>query len=63
MLELTLVTPDGEVQRIGDATRDQPGYDLVGCVVGSEGTVGIVTEALVRLVPKPILRAHTARDL
>ena len=53
VLELTLVTPDGEVQRIGDATRDQPGYDLVGCVVGSEGTVGIVTEALVRLVPKP----------
>ena len=53
VLELVLVTPDGEVQRIGHATRDQPGYDLVGCVVGSEGTVGIVTEALVRLVPAP----------
>ena len=53
VLALELVTPDGEVQWIGDATRDEPGYDLVGCVVGSEGTMGIVTQALLRLVPKP----------
>ena len=57
VLALELVTPDGEVQWIGDPQggvgRDQPGYDLVGCVVGSEGTVGIVTQVLVRLVPMP----------
>ena len=63
VLELTLVTPDGEVQRIGDATRDQPGYDLVGCVVGSEGTVGIVTEALVRWCPNPPPCAHCSRSM
>lgn len=57
VLALELVTPDGEVQWIGDPQggvgRDQPGYDLVGCVVGSEGTVGIVTRILTRLVPMP----------
>ncbi|MYD53842.1 MAG: FAD-binding protein [Chloroflexi bacterium] len=53
VLALELVTADGEVQWIGHDTRDEPGYDLVGCVVGSEGTVGIVTQALVRLVPRP----------
>ena len=53
VLGLELVTPDGEVRWLGDATRDAPGYDLVGCVVGSEGTVGIITEVLVRLVPSP----------
>ena len=53
VLALELVTADGEVNWLGGPTRDAPGYDLLGCVVGSEGTVGIVTKALVRLIPKP----------
>ena len=47
------MTADGEVVHLGGPTRERPGYDLVGCVVGSEGTLGIVTKALVRLVPQP----------
>jgi glycolate oxidase len=53
VLGLELVTADGAIRWIGGPTRDVPGYDLVGCVVGSEGTIGIVTKVLVRLVPKP----------
>lgn len=53
VLAVEFVDPTGEVHWLGGATRDAPGYDLVGCVVGSEGTLGIVTKALVRLVPAP----------
>ena len=53
VLGLELVTPDGEVQWIGGPNRERPGYDLVGCVVGSEGTVGVVTKVRVKLLPKP----------
>ena len=54
VLGLEVVTADGEVHWLGGPTRDVPGYDLVGCVVGSEGTICVVTKALVRLVPKPV---------
>ena len=53
VLGLELVTPDGAVQWLGGPTREGPGYDLTGCVVGSEGTLGIVTKVLVRLQPLP----------
>jgi glycolate oxidase subunit GlcD len=53
VLALELVLPDGEVVELGSATGDAPGYDLVGAVVGSEGTLGIVTRATVRLTPLP----------
>ena len=53
VLALELVLPDGEVVELGSATGDAPGYDLVGAVVGSEGTLGIVTRATVRLTPIP----------
>ena len=53
VLGLELVLPDGERLRIGSATGHAPGYDLVGAVVGSEGTLGIVTEVTVRLTPIP----------
>ncbi|MCY3920399.1 MAG: FAD-binding protein [Chloroflexi bacterium] len=53
VLGVEFVDPTGAVHWLGGPTRDAPGYDLVGCVVGSEGTLGIVTKAFVRLVPAP----------
>ena len=53
VLALELVLPDGELTRLGSATGWAPGYDLVGAVVGSEGTLGIVCEATVRLAEIP----------
>ncbi|HZT40594.1 MAG TPA: FAD-linked oxidase C-terminal domain-containing protein [Chthonomonadaceae bacterium] len=50
---LTLVLPDGEVVHLGGKAEDAPGYDLVGLVVGAEGTMGIVTEVTIRLTPLP----------
>lgn len=50
---VTLVLPDGEIVHLGGKTEDAPGYDLLGLVVGAEGTMGIVTEVIVRLTPLP----------
>ena len=48
-----LVTPNGDVVELGGLAPDAPGYDLLGTVVGSEGTLGVVTSATVRLVRAP----------
>jgi glycolate oxidase subunit GlcD len=53
VLALELVLPSASVLRLGSPTGFAAGYDLVGAVVGSEGTFGIVTEVTVRLVPLP----------
>ncbi len=53
VLGLELVLPDGEVVRVGSRTVDTPGYDLTGLLVGSEGTLAIVTEITVRLLRLP----------
>ncbi|AMV39653.1 FAD-binding oxidoreductase [Planctomyces sp. SH-PL62] len=50
---LELVTPEGEVVQIGGVVEDQPGYDLTGLIVGSEGTFGIVTKVIVNLTRDP----------
>jgi glycolate oxidase len=50
VLGLELVTADGEIVWIGNG---QPGYDLTAALVGSEGMLGIVTKALVRITPAP----------
>jgi glycolate oxidase len=47
------VSPDGETMRLGGKAPDPTGYDLLGAVVGSEGTLGIATEVTVRLVRLP----------
>jgi glycolate oxidase len=47
------VTAQGETVQLGGMAPDSPGYDLLGAVVGSEGTLGIVTSATVRLVRLP----------
>ncbi|GLP78380.1 glycolate oxidase [Mycobacterium antarcticum] len=54
VLELEMVTGSAEVVRIGHRTaKGVAGYDLVGLIVGSEGTLGIVTEITVRLRSLP----------
>ena len=52
VLGMKLVLPDGEVVEVGSPTLDAPGYDLTGIIVGSEGTLGIVTEITLRIVHK-----------
>lgn len=53
VLGLRVVLPDGSLVELGGPTLDPPGYDLTGVVVGSEGTLGIVTEITLRLVRRP----------
>ncbi|MGD2083800.1 MAG: FAD-linked oxidase C-terminal domain-containing protein [Chromatiales bacterium] len=53
ILELTVVTIDGEVLRIGGGGLDGPGYDLLALMTGSEGMLGVVVEVVVRLLPIP----------
>ena len=51
VLGMEMILPDGEVVRTGGAALDPPGYDLRGAVVGGEGTLGVVTELTVRILP------------
>ena len=53
LLGAKLVMFDGTVVDIGGGALDSPGYDLLGLVCGSEGQLGIVTEATVRLIARP----------
>lgn len=50
---LTVVLSDGSVVELGAGGRENPGYDLVGLFVGSEGCFGIATEIEVALLPLP----------
>ncbi|MGD9990160.1 FAD-binding oxidoreductase [Pseudonocardia sp.] len=51
--EIEVVLPDGSVTTLGAPSPHQPGYDLLGAFVGSEGTLGIVTRIVVKLLPRP----------
>ena len=53
VLGVEVVLPDGEVLMLGGPAPDPPGLDLRGVVVGSEGTVGVVTRVCLRLSPLP----------
>ncbi len=53
ILGLEVVLPDGELVCLGGKTLDSPGYDLCGVFVGSEGTLGIATKMILRLVKRP----------
>ena len=53
LMGVTLVQMDGTVVELGGAHMDAGGYDLLGVVCGSEGQLGVVTEATLRILPKP----------
>ena len=53
ILQLKLVTIDGELLTIGAETLDAPGYDLLALLTGSEGMLGIIVEVTVKLLAKP----------
>jgi glycolate oxidase len=53
VLGLKMVLMDGEIVEIGGAHLDAPGYDLLGLMIGSEGQLGVVTEATVRILKSP----------
>ena len=53
VLGLEVVMPDGEILWLGGKTRETPGYDVTGVFVGSEGTFGIATKIVVRILKKP----------
>ncbi len=53
LLGVTLVLMDGTVLEIGGAHLDAPGLDLLGVICGSEGQLGVVTEATLRILRKP----------
>jgi len=53
LLGVTLVLMDGTVLELGGAHMDAGGLDLLGVVCGSEGQLGVVTEASLRILPKP----------
>ena len=53
VLGMEVVLADGSVQWTGGKTRETPGYDLRGILVGSEGTLAIVTKVVVRLLKQP----------
>jgi glycolate oxidase len=50
---LRVATIEGEILEVGSEGLDAPGYDLLALLTGSEGMLGIVTEATVKLIPKP----------
>ncbi len=53
ILGLELVLNDGTVVRSGGKSRDNPGYDITGLFVGCEGTLGLVTQAILKLERAP----------
>src|SRR5439155_7795736 len=53
VLGLEFVLPDGSVHTTGGKELDSPGYDLVGLLTGSEGTMVLVTKVIVRLMSQP----------
>ncbi len=51
---LTVVLPDGRVEKLGGkVVKNSTGYSLLNLMIGSEGTLGVITEAILKLVPLP----------
>ena len=61
VLGLEVVLASGEILRTGGSLhKNKTGFDLVGVFTGSEGMLGIITEATLRLIPRPASRAMLA---
>ena len=61
VLGLEVVLADGRILRTGGRLhKNKTGFDLIGSFVGSEGMLGIVTEATLRIIPKPASRSMLA---
>ena len=53
ILALRVITIEGEILEIGSTALDSAGYDLLALMTGSEGLLGVITEVIVKLLPKP----------
>jgi glycolate dehydrogenase FAD-linked subunit len=53
ILQLKVITIEGELVTIGSHALDTPGYDLLALFTGSEGMLGVIVEVTVKLLPKP----------
>ena len=57
VMGLEVVMPDGQIARFGNAcVKDVAGYSMKDLFIGSEGTLGIITEVLLKLLPRPTAR-------
>ena len=53
ILQIKVITIDGELVTIGAQSLDSPGYDLLALMTGSEGMLGVIVEVTVKLLPRP----------
>lgn len=56
VLAMTVVLPNGEIMKLGKTVcKTSSGYSLLHLMIGSEGTLGIITELTLKLIPKPVM--------
>ena len=53
VMQIKVLTMEGELLTLGTAASDAPGYDLLALMTGSEGLLGVIVEVTVKLLPKP----------